>query len=73
LAWCSVARSSFYYCPGIGLRGRKPYAVVKDKNGKIIDNEFIVKVIEQLFQHPSCRLWVLQNLYLFEKKTTFSN
>jgi transposase InsO family protein len=47
-----VARSSFYYCPSIGLKGRKPYAVVKDKNGKVIDNELVVKIIEQLFQHP---------------------
>lgn len=47
-----MARSSFYYCPGIGLRGRKPYAVVKDKDGKIVGNEIVVKIIEQLFEHP---------------------
>jgi putative transposase len=52
LAWCSVARSSFYYHPSDGLRGRKPYAVVKDKNGKIVDYEAVVKMIEQLFAHP---------------------
>ncbi|MBB3842009.1 transposase-like protein [Runella defluvii] len=46
LAWCSVARSCFYYCSSIGLRGRKLYAVAKD--GKVIDNEFIMKIIEQL-------------------------
>lgn len=52
LAWCSVAKSSFYYYPSIGLRGRKPYGVVKDKDGKAVDNETVVEIIEQLFEHP---------------------
>lgn len=30
----------------------KPYAVVKDKDGKIVDNETVVKIIEQLIVNP---------------------
>lgn len=52
LTWCSVARSSFYYHPNDGLRGRKPYAVIKDKDGKIVDYERVIKIIEQLFAQP---------------------
>jgi transposase InsO family protein len=66
-----VARSSFYYCSSIGLRGRKPYAVVKDKDGKIIGNESVVKIIEQLFEHPFVDYGYYKTYIYLRKKQHF--
>ena len=52
LTWCWVARSSFYYQPTTGMRGRKPYALITNKTGQIMDNESIVRLVEQLFENP---------------------
>lgn len=47
-----VARSSFYYQPTTGIRGRKPYALITDKMGQRVDGEFIIRLIGQLFENP---------------------
>lgn len=52
LKWCGVARSSYYYSPTAGLRGRKPYAVVKDNTGQVVDNKEVISLIRNLFENP---------------------
>ena len=52
LALCSIARSSYYYRPSEGKQGRKPYAKAIDENGKVVDNEVVIKYIHALFNHP---------------------
>jgi putative transposase len=52
LKWCSIARSSFYYQPTTGLRGRKPYAVIKDNTGRIVDKQYVTSIIVNLFENP---------------------
>lgn len=52
LTWCSLARSSYYYQPSLGVRGRKPYAQIKGEDNQIIDNETVVDLIKQLFEQP---------------------
>jgi putative transposase len=52
LKWCSIARSSFYYQPTTGLRGRKPYAIIKDNTGQIVDKQYVISIIISLFENP---------------------
>ncbi len=52
LTWCSIARSSFYYQPSTGLRGRKPYALITNQYRQVLDNEAVVALIKELFENP---------------------
>lgn len=51
LKWCGIARSSFYYHPKTGIRGRKPYAHLRDSTGQVLDKQFIISIIERLFEN----------------------
>lgn len=51
LKWCGVARSSFYYYPKTGVRGRKPYAQVKNNMGQILGRQVVISIIERLFEN----------------------
>lgn len=51
LKWCGIARSSFYYHPKTGIRGRKPYAQVKDIMGQILGRQVVISIIECLFEN----------------------
>lgn len=51
LNWCCVARSSFYYHPKTGIRGRKPYAQVKNNMGQILGRQVVISIIERLFEN----------------------
>jgi hypothetical protein len=69
LALCSIARSSYYYQASEGKQGRKPYAKVVDKNGKVIDNEIFMGYIHQLFNHPFVDYGYYKTyIYLHRKK-----
>lgn len=69
LTLCSIARSSYYYRPSEGKRGRKPYAKAVDKSGQVIDNETIVEYIRQLFDHPFVDYGYYKTyIYLHKKK-----
>ena len=48
LTWCSVARSSFYYQPTTGLRGRKPYAIITNQHQQVLKDEAFIAFIEKL-------------------------
>jgi len=52
LKWCGIARSSFYYHPKTGIRGRRPYAVAKNNIGQIVDKQDIMLIIKRLFENP---------------------
>lgn len=52
LAWCGVARSSFYYEPSTGLRGRKPYAIITNQHHQVLENEAVIALIKKLFENP---------------------
>jgi putative transposase len=52
LTWCWVARSSFYYQPSTGQRGRKPYALITNQYRQVLDNEAVIALIRELFENP---------------------
>jgi len=52
LTWYSLARSSFYYQPGTGVRGRKPYASVTNQHHQVIENDDVIEIIKKLFENP---------------------
>jgi putative transposase len=52
LTWCSLARSSFYYQPGTGIRGRKPYASVTNQYHQVLENDDVIEIIKKLFENP---------------------
>ena len=69
LPLCSIARSSYYYRPSEGKRGRKPYAKAVDKSGQVVDNETIVEYICRLFDHPFVDYGYYKTyIYLHRKK-----
>lgn len=51
LKWCGIAKSSFYYHPKTGIRGRKPYAQVKNNIGQVLDKQIIISIIKRLFEN----------------------
>lgn len=52
LKWCGIARSSFYYHPKTGIRGRKPYAKIINNLGQILNRQVVISIIERLFENP---------------------
>jgi transposase InsO family protein len=52
LKWCGIARSSFYYCPKTGARGRKPYAEIKNNIDQVVEKQVVISIIERLFENP---------------------
>lgn len=49
---CRIARSSYYYKPRNGQRGRKPYAKIYDKHGRKVSKEVVLDEIITLFSEP---------------------
>ena len=52
LTWCFLARSSFYYQPGTGIRGRKPYAFITNQYHQVLENDDVIEMIKKLFENP---------------------
>ena len=48
LQHCSIAKSSYYYKPRNGQRGRKPYAIIYDKQGRQVSKDVILNEILDL-------------------------
>jgi putative transposase len=52
LKHCKLSKSSFYYKPSNGKAGRKPYAIILNKNGSLVPENEIVESIKELFAKP---------------------
>lgn len=52
LAFCKVPKSSFYYHPTTGVRGRKPYATIGDSAGNLMTEFQVLDLIKKLFENP---------------------
>lgn len=52
LSLCKISRSSFYYRPIVGIRGRKPYAIISGADGQPIDEIQVLALIKELFENP---------------------
>lgn len=46
IGWTGVARSSYYYCPKVGRRGRKPSTHTFLRDGSLVKNESVVIAIK---------------------------
>ena len=48
LPLCKLSRSSYYYCPGKGKRGRRPSTVTLSSSGILYSNGFVLDRIKWL-------------------------
>lgn len=69
LSACEVPKSSFYYQPVIGIRGRKPYAIIRGADGLQMSESVILELIKELFENPFVDYGYFKTyIYLKKKK-----
>jgi hypothetical protein len=68
LRHCGLPKSTFYYKSTGGKQGRKPYAVIFDKNGNLTSESIVLEEIKRLFEHPFVDYGCFKT-YIFLKNT----